>query len=196
MWLVVARFKSTAIAGDGGLGVWWFTLAGVSSSWAKLQQIRPRSRFWDNFCIWKLDMKNMNLLFTGFNNRTSQQFNTVHLKSQRQISPLFFRRQEGQAGSSQHHPWLGHFSQHTDKTQSLSHPTGTELPGQRSLLWAQKQPELVEIFGVKQRQAVSPKKQAIPPWGRNSIFIKILTSLPSSSPKDNKNKIIMLSMIV
>lgn len=57
-----------------------------------------------------------------------------------------------------------------------------------------KQPKLVEIFGVGQRQTLNHY-----PVGRKLYFHKKnphIHSLPSSSPKENKNKIIMLNTIV
>lgn len=76
---------------------------------------------------------------------------------------------------------------HRQNSESESPQAGTELLGQRSLLWAQEQPESVEIFGVKQRQAVSQRGKPFPSEEEIVLFIKIPTTLPSS-PKDNKNK--------
>lgn len=65
-----------------------------------------------------------------------------------------------------------------------------EPPSHRSLLWAQKQLQLVEIFGVGQRRAVSPVRQTLSrlPLGENSIFIKILTYIPFPLPNQKSTK--------
>lgn len=161
MWLVAARLKSTAIVGrGGGVGREWLTLTGVSPSWAKLRQTGPRSRSCDNICIWKLDMKSW-IHYYGF-----QQQNIPGVQhsppavTKTDFSSLLETR--GTGCKSPGPPMTGSFlSTHRQSLKSLSHPAGTEPPGHRSLLWAQEQSELVEIFGAGQRQAVSPTRQTL-----------------------------------
>lgn len=93
----------------------------------------------------------------GVSSRTSQELDTVHLKSQRQSFPLFCRRQEGQAGSPQHCPRLV-VQALRQNSKSLSHPAGTEPPSNQS--WWK--------FLVLGRG----KRWTITLWGGNCIFIK------------------------
>lgn len=190
MWLVAARLKSTAIVGRGGgwgeNGSPSLEFLLVEPSYDRLDQEADPAII-SAFGNWTW---NHEFVIMGFNSRTSQEFNTVHLQSQRQIFLLFWRR-EGQAASTQDLPWLGHFSRPTDKAWRVW-VTLLELnPRATEVCCGLKSNQSWWKFLVLGRGKLSPRwgrRWTISLWGGNSIFIKILTSIPFLLPHQKTTK--------
>lgn len=186
---MVTIFKTTAREGKGER----FTLTGISlvelcsdrldPGGEKKQILRIISTFW-NWTWNQLITYGSTVGIPGVHHSPPE-------VTKADFFPLLCQWQEVQARSLWHQPmaWVSSLSTWT-KLRVWVTLLRLEPQSHRSLLWAQKQPRWAEIFGVGQRQTVSPVRQTLNhfPLGKNSIFIKILTYIPFLRPNQKTTK--------